>query len=883
MCQLNNNLYVLWGTILRYRAKIVPMAKKVERLFSQFKPVNYKIDLTPDSETMTFTGTVIITGHKVGRPSKRLAFHQNGLTITKAHVVHLDKKGHREVVIDRINHHKTFNEVRLHAQHMLYPGMYTVTFEFTGTITRNMNGMYPCFFKHNSVDKKLIATQFESHHAREVFPCIDEPEAKATFDLTLQTPVDVAVLANTPESKHSVHNDVRTTVFETTPIMSTYLLAFVYGDMGHLEAKTKSGVRVRTYATPDNVAFTEFALDIAVRCLEFYENYFNIDYPLAKCDFIALPDFASGAMENWGCITFREQALLVDPENTSLSSKQYVAMVVAHELTHQWFGNLVTMKWWTDLWLNEGFATWMSYLAMDELYPEWHIWTQFIVDEQQQAMKLDALVNTHPIEVPINHPDEIRTIFDAISYEKGASVIHMLHDYLGPHDFREGMRYYLKKHQYSNTITNDLWDALEEISQKPVREFMNAWTSKPGFPLLHATIANHTVKTKQERFYVNPLAEKVSDVIWPISVRASDDSIQELLVEHSHDYHDIDASHLKLNHQQGGFYRVAYNATHLNRLGELIEQGHLSPIDRLGVLSDLFETAKAGYSDTVDALDFLKHFKNEDNYAVWDIIAGAIGAVRQVMDTDEIRESIKPYVRAIVQKQLDRLGWEQSESDSHFDKLLRPIILGLAASADDKSVLQQCQTLFETITFNKDGSPNIPIDPDIRGIVLTTIARRGNEKIFDQLLAMHNGSTQSEDRLILTSALTSFKQKSLIERSLSIIQSEDVRLQDVAYWVAYSMANRHAKQITWDWVRENWDWLANNLGTDLSFFRMPIYVARVMSDASFIPEYRAFFEPKLNPSIDRTFKQGIEMIEWSSAWKKRALKETSVFLTQRQK
>src|SRR6185369_11319931 len=218
------------------------------------------------------------------------------------------------------------------------------------------------------------------------------------------------------------------------------LLAFVYGEMDYLEAKTKQGVIVRTYATPDNVEITSFALETAVKVLDFFNDYFGIDYPLAKCDLIALPDFASGAMENWGCITFREHALLVDPNHTSLGSKQYVALVVAHELAHQWFGNLVTMRWWSDLWLNEGFASWIEYLAVDHLFPEWQMWTQFVVDEQQQALKMDALEHTHPIEVPVYHPDEIRTIFDAISYSKGASVIHMLHDYLGADMFREGLR-----------------------------------------------------------------------------------------------------------------------------------------------------------------------------------------------------------------------------------------------------------------------------------------------------------------------------------------------------------------------------------------------------------------------------------------------------------
>jgi puromycin-sensitive aminopeptidase len=332
--------------------------------------------------------------------------------------------------------------------------------------------------------------------------------------------------------------------------MSTYLLAFVYGQLEFLEKNTKDDVAVRTYATPDNVEHTKFALDVAVKCLEFFNDYFGIDYPLEKCDLIALPDFASGAMENWGCITFREHALLVDPKNTSLATKQYVAMVVAHELAHQWFGNLVTMRWWTDLWLNEGFASWIEYLAIDHIFPEWKMWTQFVIDEQQQALKLDALENTHPIEVPVSHPDEIRSIFDAISYSKGASTIHMLHSYVGADDFQTGLRYYLKKHTYGNTDTEDLWDAMEEASEKPVKNFMRAWTTKPGFPLVRVNVENDHLTATQERFYTNPLHGESDTTLWPVALQANQANIPDLFEEQSAKYKISDVHKIKLNRKE---------------------------------------------------------------------------------------------------------------------------------------------------------------------------------------------------------------------------------------------------------------------------------------------------------------------------------------------
>lgn len=865
------------------------MSKDVKRLYGQFKPEKYKLDINVDRDNMSFKGSVSVAGQRIGKPSQRLTFHQSGLTIMSAEIVKHGKQGDESFSVDRINNHDKYDEIRLHTTSLMYPGSYTVKIEFKGKVTRQMNGVYPCFFKQGSKDKKLIATQFESHHAREVFPCIDEPEAKAVFELTLHHPKSETALSNTPVKEQKHQGATTATTFEPTPRMSTYLLAFVFGELEYLEAKTKGGVVIRAYATPDNVKHTKFALDVAVKCLEFYNDYFGIDYPLAKCDLIALPDFAAGAMENWGCVTFREQALLVDPKNTSLGSKQYVALVVAHELTHQWFGNLVTMRWWTDLWLNEGFASWMEYLAIDNMYPDWQLWTQFIVDEQQQALKLDALENTHPIEVPVHHPDEIRTIFDAISYSKGASVINMLYRYLGPDAFRDGLRHYLKIHQYKNTDTTDLWTSLEEISGKPVREFMNSWTSQAGFPLVSAAAHGRDVKLLQSRFYTNPSQKRTNSQHWPIPLMAGG-HLPDTLESKTANYKAESTGDLKLNLGQGGFYRTIYNAGHLQRLGELIDKRKIAPEDRLGILTDLFESAKAGYCGTTDALQFLEHYSHEDNYAVWDSLVASIGNLRLVMDDEKLREDMKPYIRKLVAAQLKRLGWDRNKTDSHFDLLLRPLILGLAASADEPSVVKKCLELFAKVEDAEDISPDlrnteganrvkrgIDIDPDLRGTVFGTVARLGGEDEFNKLLKLHNESSMSEERVTLAAALTGFEQPELYNRALQLITTDLVRLQDVSYWIAYSFLNRHAKKATWEWVKENWKWLKDNLGSDLSFYRMPIYAARVFSDPKFIPDYEKFFTTRMEPALDRSYKQGHEMLQWQSAWKTRSLQEVKAF------
>ena len=814
---------------------------------------------------MTFEGTVTICGDKVGRPSQRLTFHQKGLHITQAKIIKHDKKGDREYALKRINNQNKFDEVRLHTEELVYPGTYTITLHFTGSITRQMNGIYPCYFTKDGQEKKLIATQFESHHAREAFPCIDEPEAKAIFNLTLHSPAHETVIANTPIQKQSISGNTQKTTFETTPKMSTYLLAFIFGDLGFTEAKTKDGVLVRVYATPDNVSYTKFALSCAVKSLEYYNEFFDIPYPLAKCDLIALPDFASGAMENWGAITFREQALLVDPKNTSLHLKQYVANVIAHELTHQWFGNLVTMRWWTDLWLNESFASWMSYLAVDHLFPEWKVWVQFIVEEQGLALKQDALDNTHPIEVAVHHPDEIRTIFDAISYEKGASVLLMLHRYLGEKSFRDGLRLYLKQHAYGNTDTIDLWEALETVSKRPVKTFMSAWTSNSGYPIVSVSAVENSLKLSQERFYLNPNTKK-AQTIWPIPLLPLHELSLDTFDTAQTDVKSPDTSKLVLlNHDRSGFYRTIYDGQLLSRLSRSIKAGSLKDVDRLGLLSDSFEAAKAGYSSSVDTLRLLEAYANEDSAVVWDIIVGGLGSIRAVMDNDVIRNGLKPFIRQLTTKQLDRLGWEEKPADSHFDKLLRPTILGLASFSENPAVVNQAKKLFKSMKQPED------LHPDIRGVVYGTVSRLGAKADFEKMLAMHNESTNSEERVTLASALTNFKQRALIEHSLALITSNNVRLQDVPYWIAYSFMNRHAKKITWEWLKLHWEWLEKNLGTDLSFFRMPIYVARSYSDTSFLPEFTQFFHTHMSPAFERPVKQAIETIEWQAAWKKRDL------------
>ncbi len=846
--------------------------KSVRRLFRQFKPHSYELFIDPNKATMDFNGHVTIRGVKTHRPSKRLVLHAKGLRINQATITAHRKTGDQTIKLERIAIHKRYDELRLHGSEVLYPGEYSIAIDFSGKITKPMDGLYPCFYDYEGHEEVILATQFESHYARQVFPCIDEPEAKAIFNLSLMSHKSETVLANTNILTQTTVDDRVKTSFYPTPKMSTYLLAFVIGRLDALEGKTKNGIVVKTYATPELVQQTAFALETAIACLDFYNLYFAIDYPLPSCNLVALPDFSSGAMENWGLITFREQALLVDDDNTSLNMKQYVANVIAHELTHQWFGNLVTMRWWNDLWLNESFASLMSYRAIDELHPDWHVWNEFITEEQSAAFRLDSLESTHPINVDIHHPDEIRTIFDSISYEKGASVLFMLMRYLGETDFKNGLRLYLKQHAYSNSESQDLWQAWEKAANKPIAQFMNQWTKQSGYPIIHADIEDSKLSLHQSRFYLNPAITK-ADTIWPIPLSSSSDIGTDILTKLNYETVLKSKAELVLiNQGRSSFTRVAYNDRYIVRLKQAILKGKISPLDRQGLLADSFEAAKAGYGSSLAALDLLKAYEHEDSLYVWDVISTNVGQIRRVMDDDKLRSKMNPFIAELAKDQYHKLGWHQKPDESIFDTLLRPLILGLMTASDNSAAIKTAQKLF-------NDHQTKPIPADIRGVVYTTVAKHGAEKTFNELREMYKATINSEEKITLAAGLTNFKQPELITKSLAMIKSKDVRLQDATYWISYSLSNRYAKLATWEWIKDNWDWLDNNLGNELSFYMMPRIVASAFSRIDFLKEFNAFFDQHMSQGFKRSKDQAVETIIWQSAWRERDLNNLLEFFT----
>uniref|UniRef100_A0A8C5IXS9 Puromycin-sensitive aminopeptidase n=1 Tax=Junco hyemalis TaxID=40217 RepID=A0A8C5IXS9_JUNHY len=514
-------------------------------------------------------------------------------------------EGDEEVHATGFNYQNEDEKVTLSFPSTLQKGTGTLKIDFVGELNDKMKGFYRSKYSTPSGDTRYAAvTQFEATDARRAFPCWDEPAIKATFDISLVVPKDRVALSNMNVVERRPYPDDESLVevkFARSPVMSTYLVAFVVGEYDFVEARSQDGVLVRVYTPVGKAEQGKFALEVAAKTLPFYKDYFNVPYPLPKIDLIAIADFAAGAMENWGLVTYRETALLIDPKNSCSSSRQWVALVVGHELAHQWFGNLVTMEWWTHLWLNEGFASWIEYLCVDHCFPEYDIWTQFVSADYTRAQELDALDNSHPIEVSVGHPSEVDEIFDAISYSKGASVIRMLHDYIGDEDFRKGMNLYLTKFQQRNAATEDLWESLEKASGKPIAAVMNTWTKQMGFPLIYVEAEQQeddkVLKLVQKKFCASGPYTGEDFPMWmvPISICTSEDPTcakMQILMDKPEltvVLKDTKPEQwVKLNLGTVGFYRTQYSPAMLESLIPAIRDLSLPPVDRLGLQNDLF-------------------------------------------------------------------------------------------------------------------------------------------------------------------------------------------------------------------------------------------------------------------------------------------------------
>jgi tricorn protease interacting factor F2/3 len=647
--------------------------------------------------------------------------------------------------------------------------------EFNGRVSDNFTG----FYKASYGDGYILSTHLEAVQARKVLPCVDHPAFKAVFKVRVRTDAELSVISNMPIESETKQGDKKTVAFKKTPKMSTYLLYLGVGKF--IQEKSRHG-GTELYAAyadrPTSKINTEFSFDATQKVLDFYESYFGIPFQLPKLHNVAIPEFAYGAMENWGAITYREILLHVD-KDTSIRARKSVAHVIAHEIAHMWFGDLVTMRWWDDLWLNESFATFMDFKCTDRAYPDWKVWQDFVRTSTSGAMGRDALTKTHPIMAKVHDPEEIEELFDEISYGKGASILRMIEAYIGPENFKNGVRQYLQKFRYSNASGHDLWSNLQESSGTEVSRIMEGWISQEGFPVVKASLAGSKLTLEQERFL---LTGGTSNQTWPIPVTMNvDGKTQSLLLDKKKTEVNLPTTprSLKVNVDQTGFYVVQYEGKELQ---DLVWKSRLSPIDRWGLINDAKAFLLSGRISFKEYLSLVAKYQNEEEYLPAIEVSDQLSFLYQIAPSKLIETSRKFHSNGL--KIFDNKKDDNSVT-------LKGIVAARLTLLDD-SYAKLAGSKFNDLAN---------VEPDMKRSVVMGYARSSND--HDGLISRYTKSTTDEERLRFLEALASFKNPELVAKTLDFALSGKVKRQDVRNVVLYVTANPDAKTALWEWFKKN--------------------------------------------------------------------------------
>lgn len=831
-----------------------------KRLYKQYQPENYQLELDIDRASHSFTGSVTIKGDLTS-PQNHIVLHAKWLEILNVHI-------NGNAASHKLGE---FDELILTTNDTLSAGTHNVAIQFSGKIqTDSMHGLYASNFVHKGKKKQIIVTQFESHHAREVFPCVDEPEAKATFNLTLHTPADEAVLSNTLPLEETVENGKKKTVFEQTPIMSTYLLALAFGDMHSVEASTKHGTLLRTWSSvAQPKSHLEYSLQEGIRILEFYEDYFKTPFPLKKCDQIALPDFDAGAMENWGMVTYREIALLADPDNRSISNEQYVSLVVAHEFSHQWFGNLVTMQWWDDLWLNESFASIMEHLCLNELHPDWHQWEEYTASDAVVTSNRDTFSDVQSVRVAVDNPELIETLFDpAIVYAKGGRLIKMLREYIGDEAFRSGLQEYFKTHAYKNTTSDDLWRSLSAASGKDVQTLMNTWLNQSGMPVVTVTQKGTSIQLEQERFVLD---SKTDETLWHIPLLSRKPLSPDVLSSRELSITSAADDYAALNQYGSGHYVVNYTETeHKQAIAEAIRNSAIPNEGKITLLNDQLLLAKRGDISLVDVLKLVKSNAHETRDSVWGLMTSTYAVARNLIEGNEQQElQLKQDLGELLLPHYENLGWEQRGDEDPNDSHLRTTAIACVLAARNKQAMSHSLKLYDERAGNLESLP-----ADLRAVILRSAVRNhtDHETVIKNLLKQYEESDSADFQLDVSSALSQTKHSGDVhiyeERAFG--EGGFVRNQDFMRWIILLAGNPHTKDAMWNYFEKNWQYVKKSLNSSKSYDYFPIYVARGLNTASWQQRYDMFFADKKDePMLKRNVAVAQNDIKARIAWRAR--------------
>ncbi len=830
-------------------------------------PSRYEITIEPDLDAATFRGDERVAV-EVTEAVDEVVLNANELEIDEAWLEPADGGARRDATISL---DIETERASLRPASPLEPGAWVLSCRFRGVLNDKLTGFYRSTFTDDDGDDRTIAvTQFEATHARRAFPCWDEPELKAVFSITLVVADDLTAVSNAGELSNEPAGDgCRRITFADTMKMSTYIVAFVVGPLEATAPVMVGGAPVRVVHPPNKGHLTAFALESASFSLEWLAGYYAIPYAGDKCDLVAVPDFAFGAMENLGCITFREVLLLVDPERSTQPELMNVADVIHHELAHMWFGDLVTMKWWNGIWLNEAFATFMEIKATDAFRPEWERWVAFGLS-RTAAFEVDSLHSTRPIEFEVVSPEDAEGMFDVLTYEKGAAVLRMLEQYLGEDVFRDGIRHYLSVHQYSNTETTDLWDAIEESSGEPVRQIMDSWIFQGGYPVVEAElVGDRTLRLRQERFQYpidDSHAPDGNEPLWSVptlftwSAGGTEHHDRVLLTERQLDVdlpEVVDWVHV--NAGGSGFYRTRYRGALRGHL--IAHVGELSPLERYDLIDDAFASVLQAASTATAFIELARSFADDTDLAVWQRLAGAFSSLDRIVD-DDTRVRLQSTVRALAAPALHRMGWTPVNDESDRDRQTRATLFELVGvvGADD-DVIARARATHEAYVDDPNG-----VDPAMAAAAINVISDQGDAQDFEVFLERFRKSDNPQEEMRYLYSLARFRDKECFGRLLDLCLSE-VRTQNAPFVLARALTNRYNGSDAWDFIRRNWAALLERFPSS-TIVRMAEGV-RTLSDPAVAQDVAGFFAEHPLPQGTKAIAQHLERMRVNVAFRER--------------
>ncbi len=853
-----------------YDSATTQVSAQVYRLPASVSPQHYEVRLEPDLKNFTFAGdeTVAIEIHE---PVEEIQLNALELEIDQATVSREGESVSGKAELDAVNERAILNFGR-----KLNPGKWSLRIRFRGILNDKLHGFYRSQYKDAEGRTHTIATtQFEATDARRAIPCWDEPAAKATFKLTLVVDENLAAISNTAiEHQRPLGNGKKEVTFRQTIRMSTYLLAFVVGEFKSTEPVDAGGVPLRVWHVPGKEALTPYALEIGAFSLKFFANYYGIKYPGDKLDLIAIPDFAAGAMENLGAITFRETALLVDQKTASRAELERVADVVSHENAHMWFGDLVTMQWWNGIWLNEAFATFMEMLAVDAWKPHWQRWVSFGLS-RGAAMAVDGLNSTRSIEYPVHSPADAGGMFDVLTYEKGASVLRMLEQYLGAEEFRKGISLYLREHEYANAETSDLWDALEKSSHQPVRKMMDTWIFQPGFPIISVARGadGRSITLGQSRFlYMKGAGDASQQWHVPLMIKACTEqgiSAHKLLLTGAESTLELPGAvkWVAVNEGGHGFYRVRYSSDLLAGLTGALDK--LSAIERFGLVSDTWAAVVAGLAPLRDFFAMARRFRDETDLNVWRAILGGFTYLDTVVDQQH-RPALQAEVRRLLTPAVERLGWAPKPGESELQGQLRgSLIAALGTQGDDPQVQARARELYAQYK-REPGS----VDNNLVPALISIVAHAGSETDYREFKERFKSAKTPQDEQRYLYALADFRRPELLRDTMQMTLNGEVRTQNAPYLMMELLMNTECRYEAWDFLKQNWEKMVERYPEN-AIPRMCGGITTLVDRAGDVDE---FFKTHKVKQGGKTVEQHIERLHIAVAFKQREIAAASADL-----